>query len=220
MGPLSDLVGRWVTCVGLGNAMTWPLSYVIVQVQVDGVQGYDEDQIALVILDMSKFAIWVPVISGTPTISWVINVIKEGEIDALVMPWVNAQVAYLLAVRQATATVEDGAPSEEWETNDYDEIVSTKEAETMDSFSSWVIHTKTKTAHWGEGINMMTQALCIEDGSLPKGLMVQNTYRELQGSSKNISVVVRNSTAYPQTLRKMTPMARAVMVTLIPELPM
>ena len=62
------------------------------------VQGYDKDQIALVILDLSNFAAWVPVILGTPTISNVVNVIKEKEIDALAMPWVNALVAYLLAV--------------------------------------------------------------------------------------------------------------------------
>ena len=65
----------------------------------------------------------------------------------------------------------------------------------------------------------MTQSLCVEDGSLPQGLMVQNTYMELHGGSKNSAVVVRNSTAYPQTLRKKTPVARAVMVTQIPELP-
>ena len=65
----------------------------------------------------------------------------------------------------------------------------------------------------------MTQALCVEDGSLPQGLMVQNAYMELCSGSKNITVVVRNSTAYPQTLRKKTPVARAVTVTWIPELP-
>ena len=37
--PLSDLVGRSVTCVGLGNAFTQPLGYVIIWVEVDGVQG-------------------------------------------------------------------------------------------------------------------------------------------------------------------------------------
>ena len=89
----------------------------------------------------------------------------------------------------------------------------------MDAFSSQVIHVKMKTAHTGEGINMMTEALCIEDGSLPQGLMVQNAYTELHGCSKNIAVVIRNNTAYPQTLRKKTPVTRAVMVTWIPELP-
>ena len=47
------------------------------------------------------------------------------------------------------------------------------------------------------------------------GLMVQNT--ELRKGSKNV-MVVRNSTAYPQTLRKKTRVVRAVEVTWIPEL--
>ena len=67
---------------------------------------------------------------------------------------------------------------------------------------------------------MLTQALCIENGFLCQDLTVQNAYTELQGGSKNITEVVRNNTAYPQTLRKKTPVARAVMVTQIPELPM
>ena len=93
MGLITDLIGARVTCIGLGNAYTYPLGYVIVWVQVDGVQGYDEDQIALVIPDGSKFVEQVPTILGTPTISPVMNVIKEGEIDALAMPWANARVA-------------------------------------------------------------------------------------------------------------------------------
>ena len=47
MGLITDLISTRVTCVGLGNAYTHPLGYAIVWVQVDGVQGYDEDQIAL-----------------------------------------------------------------------------------------------------------------------------------------------------------------------------
>ena len=78
--------------------MTQPLGYLVIQVQEVGVQGYDEDQIALVILDLSHFVVWVPVILGTPMISSIMNVIKEMEIDALAMLWVNAKVAYLLVV--------------------------------------------------------------------------------------------------------------------------
>ena len=66
VGSLPDLVGRWVTWVGLGNVLTWPLGYVIIWVQVKRVQGYDEDQIALVILDLSNFVVWVSCILGTP----------------------------------------------------------------------------------------------------------------------------------------------------------
>ena len=48
--PITDLMGSKVARVGLGNAYTRPLGYVVIQVQVDGVWGYDEDQIALVML--------------------------------------------------------------------------------------------------------------------------------------------------------------------------
>ena len=98
MGLITDLIGRRVTCVGLGNAYTPPLGYVIVKVQVDGVQGYNEDKIALVVLDLSNFVERIPVILGTPTISHIINVMKEREIDALVMPWANARVDHFLSV--------------------------------------------------------------------------------------------------------------------------
>ena len=49
VGLITDLLGAKITCTGLGNTYTRPLGYVIIWVQVDGVQGYDEDQIALVI---------------------------------------------------------------------------------------------------------------------------------------------------------------------------
>ena len=39
-------------------------------------------------------------ILGTPTISQVINVMKEVEVDALVMPWANARVVHLLLVHR------------------------------------------------------------------------------------------------------------------------
>ena len=55
VGPITDLMGSKVTCVGLGNAYTRPLGYIVIWVHVDGVQGYDKDQIALVILDLSNF---------------------------------------------------------------------------------------------------------------------------------------------------------------------
>ena len=220
VGPLSDLVGKWVACVGLGNALTWPLGYVSIWVQMDGVQGYDEDKIALVILDLSNFVAWVPIILGTPTISHIINVIKEKKIDTMAMPWANAWVAYLLAVQWATATIEDSkVAAGESNSSDYNEVVTTEDTETIDAFSSHIIHARMRTAHTGEGINMMTQALHAEDGSLPQGLTVHNAYMELHNESKNVTVVVRNSMAYPQTLRKRTPVARAVMVMWVLELP-
>ena len=68
VGLITNLMGSRVTCTGLGNAYTRPLGYVVIRVQVDRVWGYDEDQIALIILDISNFAVRVPIILGTPTI--------------------------------------------------------------------------------------------------------------------------------------------------------
>ena len=71
-----------------------------------------------------------------------------------------------------------------------------------------MITVKVGIAHIGERIDVMTQALHIKDGSLSQGLMVQNTYTELRKGSRNVIVVVRNSMAYPQTLRKKTPVVK------------
>ena len=111
VGLITDLMGSKVACAGLGNAYTRPLGYVIIWVQVDGVQGYNKDQIALIIPDFSNFAMRVPVILGTPTIGQVVNVMKEAEMDALAMPWANARVAHLLAVRRVTPVGVEG----DWE---------------------------------------------------------------------------------------------------------
>ena len=68
LGSITNLIDSKVTCLGLGNTYTRPLGYIIIWVQIDRVLGYDEDQIALVILDLSNFAAQIPVILGTPTI--------------------------------------------------------------------------------------------------------------------------------------------------------
>ena len=153
---------------------------------------------------------WIPVILGTPTISQVVNVMKEVEIDALVMPWANARVAYLLSVhRMMTVEVGDSL-KEEPDPDGYDQLMYTQNMETMGPFSSCIVLVKAGRAYTGECINVMVQALQTEDGSLPQGLTVQNTYTKLRQGSKKAVVVVRNNKAYSQTLWKKTPVARAV----------
>ena len=197
VGLITDLMGSKVACVGLGNAYTKLLGYIIIQVQVDGVQGYDEDQIALIIPDFSNFAVRVPVILGTPTIGRVVNVMREAEMDALAMPWVNARAAHLLAIRRM-APVKVGNDHEEgYNTNQDGFVMRTQKVETLEPFSSHVIPMKTMEAHLGEHLNIMVQALYIQDGILLSGLTMQNTYTELRKGSKKAVVVVQNHTAYP-----------------------
>ena len=89
---------------------------------------------------------------------------------------------------------------EEPSSDDYDKLVYTWSAETIEAFSSHVVQVRAERAHTRGHINVMIQALWAGDGSLRQGLTIQNTYMELRQGSKNAVVVVRNSTAYPQTL--------------------
>ena len=204
MGPITNFLGAKVTCIGLHNAYIRPLGYVVIWVQVDGVQGYDEDQVALVILDISDFAARVPVVLGTPTISHVVNVMKEKEINALVKPWANARVAHLSLVCRMTAVKVGDGTVEECSTDDYDQVMLTQNVETIEAFSSCVMPVKAKKAYTRGCINIMSQALQTEDSCLLQGLTIQNTCTELRRGSKKAVVVARNSTAYPQTLWKKT----------------
>ena len=216
---LSDLIGRWVACIGLENTLIWPIGYVIIWVQVDRVQGYGEDQIALVILDLSYFVAQVPMVLGTPMIGCIMNVIEEKEIDTLAIPWVSAWVAYLLAIQWATATVEDDRiATKVLDPTEYNEVVTTKGSKMIDAFLSKIIHAQTKTSFMGARLNVMTHALCADEGPLPKGLMIQNTYTGMCNGSKDIAIVMRNSTSYPQTLKKKIPVVRVVASNWLPEL--
>ena len=111
----------------------------------------------------------------------------------------------------------DDQTTEESGPDEYDEVVITKNTENVDAFSSHVIPMKAEKAYTGQHINVMTQALQTKDGSLPQGLTVQNVYTQLTKGSKNTVMVVRNSMAYPQTLKKKTPVARAVTISAVPE---
>ena len=203
--------------MGLENAYTRLLGYAMIQVQVDGVWGYDEDQIALVILDFSNFAAQLPVILGTPTIGQVVNMMKEAEVDALAMLWANARVAHLLSVHRMVPMELGDGQKEEVGTNSYDQLMYTQNAETIEPFSSCVVPVKAGRTHKGEHINIMVQALQTEDGSLLQGLTMQNTYTELRQGSRKVVVVVRNNTAYSQTLQKKTLVARAVATSPVPK---
>ena len=39
VGPITNLMGSKVTCVGLGNTYTRPLGYVVIRVQLDGIRA-------------------------------------------------------------------------------------------------------------------------------------------------------------------------------------
>ena len=197
VGPITNLMGSKVACIGLGNAYTRLLGYVVIWVQVDGVWGYDEDQIVLIIPDFSNFAVRVPIILGTPTIGRVVNVMREAEMDALAMLWANIRAAHLLVIRRMTP-IEVGSDQEGgWDTDQDSPLMYTQKVETLEPFSSYVAPVKTAEAYLGERLNVMVQALHAQDGTLPPDLTMQNMYTELRKGSKKAVVVVWNNTTYP-----------------------
>ena len=93
VGPLSDLTNGTLGINGFGGVFYQPLGYIIIRVQVEGVWGYDEDQVALVRPDSTGFGSQVPVILGTPTINQIINVIKKSEINELSVSLNGSRIA-------------------------------------------------------------------------------------------------------------------------------
>ena len=124
-----------------------------------------------------------------------------------------------LAIRRM-APVEVGNDHEEgYSTNQDGFMMHTQKVETLGPFSSHVIPVKMTEAYLGEHLNVMVQALYSQNGTLPPGLTVQNTYTKLRKGSRRAVVVVWNHTAYPQTLWKKTPVARVVPIQLLPKTP-
>ena len=60
-------------------------------------KGYNEDQVALVILVSTAFGLRVPVSLGTPTINQIVNVTKESEIDEMSVSLNGSKISCLLA---------------------------------------------------------------------------------------------------------------------------
>ena len=73
---------------GLGSILVEPIGFIMMNVKVSCVQGYDKDQIAIV-MDDPGMTEW-PVILGTPTLYHIMDVIKESEISKLAVPWASS----------------------------------------------------------------------------------------------------------------------------------
>ena len=122
--------------------------------------------------------------------------------DALATPWANARAAHLLAVRRMAPVKVESNRDGGYITIQDGFMMHTQKVETLEPFSSHVIPMKMREAHIGEYLNVMVQALYDQDGTLPPGLTMQNTYTKLRKGSKKVVMVVQNHTAYPQTLWK------------------
>ena len=95
LDSLAQEIGGQIPLIrGIGGIMAKPEGFVMMNVQIPCVKGYNEDQIAIVMEDpgVKDFL----VILGMPTIYWVMEVIKESEISELAIPWASSRVSRLM----------------------------------------------------------------------------------------------------------------------------
>ena len=79
--------------------------------------------------------------------------------DALAMPWANARAAHLLAVWRMMPLEVGNGQEEGYDTDKDSLFMYTQKAETLEPFSSHVIHVKTTNAYLGKCLNVLVQAL-------------------------------------------------------------
>ena len=177
VGPLSDLSDGTLGINGFGGVFSWLLGYVIIRVQVEGVWGYSEDQVALVVSDSTGFGSQVLVTLGTLTINKIINVIKESEIDELLVFLHGSRITQLLACLQGGLLIwKETVTNKTMDPTDLNEVVKMTKKEEVDAFLSKIRHGLMKTLLLGNSMHVMTQSLKGGDGPyLPHGLRVVNT---------------------------------------------
>ena len=225
--PLEDLVDYPVNLMGLGGMRTSLLRFVILRVQVRDVAGYDKDAVFLVVPDESDFARRVPLVVGTCTISRLINVIYESEIDSLATPWSTMRVARLLSCRLGMAnptsegaeTPGEGASGGSPERS-IDELVTVWESVCLGPFQTEIIEGWVKPL-LGSTLYVMITPLKAkgqpwETKLLPLGLHVLHAYARLKNGSRRVALVVRNVSDSQIFLKKGVPVVQVISALLVP----
>ena len=110
---------------------------------------------ALVIPDSTFFRSQILVTLGTPTINWIINVIKESEINELLASLNGSRIAWLLACQRAELSIwREAATNQTVDLTDLEEAVKMTKKEQIDAFLSKIIHGKMKTMLLGNNMHV------------------------------------------------------------------
>ena len=202
---------------GLGGISVEPIGFVTMKVKVPGVQGYDEDQIALV-MDDPGMTEW-PVILGTPTLYRVMEVIKESEISKLAVPWASLQVSWLMrdVLAKLGQVVVNDIASKPIVPLHVDEVVRVASKCTVPPFGHKAIHGKVNLILHGYKMNVMTHGLEKRSPSLPLRIDVQTVYTTLADGSNRVTIVLRNNTRDWLEIKKGMPITRMVAANEVPK---
>ena len=201
---------------GLGGISVEPIGFIMMNVKVPGVQGYDEDQIAIV-MDDPGMTEWL-VILGTPTLYRVMEVIKESEISKLAVPWASSRVSWLMrdVLAKLGQVVMNDIANKPIAPLHVDEVVRVASKCTVPPFGHKAIHGKVNLILHGYKMNMMTHGLEKRSPSLPLGIDVQMVYTTLADGNR-VTVVLRNNTRDWLEIKKGVPIAWMVAANEVPK---
>ena len=205
---LAEEIGEAISLIrGLGGISVESIGFIVMNVKVPGVKRYDEDQITIVMDDPGMME-W-PVILGTPTLYWVMEVIKESKISKLAVPWASSRVSWLMRdvlAKLGQVVVNDIAnkPITPLHVN---EVVRVASKCMVPPFGHKAIHGKVNLILHGYKMNVMTHGLEKRSPSLPLGIDVQMVYATLADGSNRITAVLRNNTRDWLEIKKGMPIA-------------
>ena len=165
---------------GIGG-FTQALGYAIINVRIEGIDSYNEEQVVLVIEDVSGLGMRVPVILGTPTIHRLCRQLKESEFETVPNEWQHALRCYEVAQQVPLNSISVEPDGTKYPTNtrqnpmDLDEQLILTDKVIVPAFSSQIIKVRTKKTYMiGHRLNVMMQPPYLEDkANLPVGLYIQ-----------------------------------------------
>ena len=212
-----EIGGPLPLIAGISGSLVELTGFVLMNVKVPCIKGYNEDQVALVMDDLGMME--CPVILGTSTLYWVMEVIKESEVSKLAVPWSSSRISWLM--RDVTArlgqVVMNDVANKPIAPLNVDEIVRVASKCIVPPFGHKVIHGKVNLVLHGCRLNVMTHGLEKRSPSLPLGIDVQNAYSTLANGSSRIPVILRNNTQDWLEVKKGVPIARMVTANAIPK---
>ena len=211
-----EVGGKIPLILGIGGIMVDPEGFVMMNVKVPCVKGYNEDQIAIVMDDPGMKD--CPVILRTPTIFRVMEVIKESEISKLAIPWASSRVSWLMRgihTQMSQVTVDDVA-NKLVAPLSVDEVVRVSHKCKIPPFGHKVIQGSLGLVLQGYRMNVMTHGLEKRSPLLPLRVDVQSANAMLAAGSNRVAVVLRNNTQDLMEIRKGTPVTRMVAANQVP----
>ena len=211
-----EVGGKLPPILGIGGIMVDPEGFIMMNVKVPCVKGYNEDQIAIV-MDGPGMKDCL-VILGMPTIFRVMEVIKESEISKLAIPWASSRVSWLMRgvhAQMSQLTVDDVA-NKSVAPLSVDKVVGVSHKCKIPPFGHKVIHGSVGLVLQGYRMNVMIHGLEKRLPLLPLGVDIQSAYATLAAGSNRVTVVLRNNTRDWLEVGKGTPVTRMVAANQVP----